>query len=352
MTMLSKLLAMSRSELKNKLQAVDTAAVKDRGLRRKFEKIRAKQGGFTLLELLVVVLILAAISGTATIMLQDTDRKNAAGAHVAMMDELSKGIQTFRVLNNAYPDVWDSLFASSGGVLTGANPLAIISTDLFETGGANLDEDVFVADDIKALNTVGIRRVRVVDTDAEPEGFATGVRTCENSRDDDGIGGLIRSKLTDVTAQNIFRVATANGCGAENNVQFANGDPVMVWAGDPQRVGVPIGASVYGSSSATNENKLIAFGIGPDSTLFSPSQLGSMSNTPVYRHVAADEYNRFIVLFNVNPTKVIMAETATPGVFAEDEQSAGGQAIFQAIIDGAGDTKDEELGELDGMRPT
>ena len=74
---------------------------------------RASHGscaGFTLLELLVVVAILAAIAGTATIALQDTDARASAAAHVAMMDELNKGVRTFRVLNkNALPNNFDSL---------------------------------------------------------------------------------------------------------------------------------------------------------------------------------------------------------------------------------------------------
>ena len=41
---------------------------------------KADQRGFTLLELLVVVAILAAIAGTATIALQDTDMRASAAA--------------------------------------------------------------------------------------------------------------------------------------------------------------------------------------------------------------------------------------------------------------------------------
>lgn len=359
MTMLSKLLAMSGSELKSTLQSVDTSAVKGRSLRRRFEKIRAKQGGFTLLELLVVVAILAAIAGTATIMLQDTDRKGAAAAHVAIMDELSKGIQTYRVLNNAYPDVWDSLFASEAGVLAGAEPLAILSTDLFlpdtdPNFPANIRVDELSEEDITALESVGIQRVRVVDTDASPA-VEFGPGSCENTTDDDGIGGLIRSKGNDVTAQNIFRIAAANGCGGGTHAVLAEEDPVMVWAGEANRVGVPLGATAYTPGvSADNTNKLVAFGIGPDSTLFTASQLGAMSTAPIYRHVAADEYNHFLVLFNLNPTKMVYdsSDDGSGSPVGEVEQSAGGQPIFQAIIDGAGDTKDEELGEFDSVRPT
>jgi len=336
MSMLQKLLGMPGEVLKSKLQAVDASAVKGRALRRKFDKIRNKQGGFTLLELLVVVAILAAIAGTATIMLQDTDRKGAAAAHVAMMDELSKGIQTFRVLNQgAYPDVWDSLLASAGGSLTtGAAPLAIINADL----AANLDfAHVLTAGEVAAMNNAGITRLRVVDTGAAVPAGYTGTGTCANNTTDTGIGGLIRDKSNDVTPQNIFRIPDANGCGAATHTTLAAGDTVVVWddtAASPQRVGVPIGAPAQ---------TLLAVGVGPDSTLFEPTRIGALSNVPVYRHVASDEYNRFVALFNLNPQIEV-----SPGVF----RSAGGEATFQAIIDGAGDTKDEELGEVDNVRTT
>jgi prepilin-type N-terminal cleavage/methylation domain-containing protein len=341
MSILSNLLAMSRAELKTRLQAIDTSAVKGRALKRKFENVRKKEGGFTLLELLVVVAILAAIAGTATIMLQDTDRKGAAAAHVAIMDELSKGIQTFRVLNQgAYPDIWDSLYANSANETTGADKLAIISDDL----DGNLEfGDALTAADLAALNNAGIHRVRVVDTGATLPATYTGVGTCDNSTGDTGIGGLIRDKGNDFTPQNIFKIVAANGCGFDDHYQLEVGSLVATWKGDPQRVGVP-----NDTAAALPDYKLVAFGVGPDSTLFNPSIIGALSNVPVYRHVANDEYNRFIVLFNTNPAVEVYDPDSNTSTF----RAGSGQASFQAIIDGAGDTKDEELGEVDNVRPT
>ncbi len=86
--------------------------------------------------------------------------------------------------------------------------------------------------------------------------------------------------------------------------------------------------------NADTADVVYAFGVGPDSTLFRPDIIGALSNVPVYRHVANNEYNRFVVLFKAAGTGV------------------KGQAIFQAIVDGAGDTKDEELGEVDNVRST
>lgn len=310
--MLTKLLAMSKAELKSKIQSIDEKAVKGRALRRQLAGMKRKEGGFTLLELLVVVAILAAIAGTATIMLQDTDRKGAAAAHVAMMDELSKGIQTFRVLNGGnYPDNWDSLLSNGTNVLAGATASGVVSDDLL----GNLTLSTINADDVAALVNVGITSTRVIDPAAQSGLCAAAT-----------IRSLITDKGNDVTAQNIFRPEDANGCGYVGNATLTAGDAAYVW-GD--------GSTANAANQRVNAavtDKLVAFGVGADSTLFNPSIIGALSNTPVYRHVTNEEYNRFIVLWNVS--------------------TAGGQATFQAIIDGAGDTKDEELGEVDNVRRT
>jgi prepilin-type N-terminal cleavage/methylation domain-containing protein len=322
-------MALSRAELKSKLQVIDASAVKGRGLRRKFEQIRRKEGGFTLLELLVVVAILAAIAGTATIMLQDTDRKASAAAHVAMMDELSKGIQTFRVLNSGrYPDRWDSLLQNTTADLEG-DPLAILSGDLtgsIEQGGAAGGNAVLTAAEAEALKSAGITRLRVVDT-GSPCGDTLATQQA-----------YINDKTNDVTAQNIYRIPDANGCGFADDATIteAGGDALMFWKGGANlnRVNAFQTGDTPDGVALTVDDRLVAFGVGPDSTLFRPDIIGALSNVPVYRHVEPDEYNRFIVLFKVSGVGV------------------NGQAAFQAIVDGAGDTKDEELGELDNVRAT
>lgn len=319
--MLNKLLAMTKAELKSKIQSIDASAVKGRALRRQLAGMKKKEGGFTLLELLVVVAILAAIAGTATIMLQDTDRKGAAAAHVAMMDELSKGIQTFRVLNAGnYPNNFDSLLHNATNVLVGATDAGMISSDL----AGNMTLGTLSAADVTALDEVGITTARVIDIAAVPPDAAAGDCATGTS-----IKALLVSKKTNVTPQNIFRPATANGCGYATDAPLAATGAAYLWGDGTvnnlanQRVNAPVDA------------RLIAFGVGPDSSLFNPSTIGALSNVPVYRHVGNTEYNRFIVLWNTG-------STATPA----------GQATFQAIIDGAGDTKDEELGEVDNVRKT
>jgi len=271
--MLNKLMAMTKAELKSKIQSIDLAAVKGRAMRRQLAGMQKKQGGFTLLELLVVVAILAAIAGTATIMLQDTDRKGAAAAHVAMMDELSKGIQTFRVLNAGnYPNNFDSLLRNTTNVMIGAVPADVISADL----AGNLTATTANAADIAALAAVGITTTRLIDPAAVPSGAAAG--DCATGA---SIKTLLLSKKSDLTPQNLFRPASANGCG------YAGASAPLVATGAQYLWGDGTPTNIANLRvNAPQDARLLAFGVGPDSSLFDPSIIGALSNSPVYRHVA------------------------------------------------------------------
>ena len=330
---LTKLMSLSGAELKKCIQAINPAQVKGRSVRRRFEKIRRKESGFTLLELLVVVAILAAIGSLGALMLQDTDRKAAAGAHVAMMGELSNAIQVYAQMHQGnYPDNWDSLFQGAAGAL-GA-PLEILSEDLYDggagaplvlsaLGGWDTTGTPVAGAEFGALSAKGITQVRVVDTGAD--GCAAGA----------DMQTLINSKLNDVVATNIYKLPIgtvaagdrSGGCGAVASTPLAAASPVLVWdtatAENADRV------------RAVVDDRLIAFGIGPSSDLFDPTQIGALAAVPVYRHVAPDEYAGFIVLFHAG------------------NQGTGTDTVrFHAIIDGAGDTQEEELGELDNTRAT
>lgn len=295
-------------------------------LRGRLAKVRQKQGGFTLLELLVVVAIIAAIAGTSTILLRDTDRQAAAAAHVAMMDELMKGIETYKKLNEeSFPSGFDSLMRNGSNTLVAATSIGAVGTDILnEDLATSLTATALTVPQAELLVAAGIKEVRVLSADT-PTGAATGT-SCAAA----DIKGLIRHKGNDVTASTIFRaINVANGCGYATNYELDDAIATQVmqtWnSAEARRVNAD--PAVVGVSQT-----LVALGIGPDTTLFDPSLRGAMTTVPVYRHVAADEYNRFIALFNVDE-----------GV---------GEVRLQAIIDGAGDTKDEELGEWDNTRPT
>ncbi len=303
----------------------------------KSKKLR-NENGFTLLELLVVVAILAAIAGTASLALKDTDARAAAAAHVAMMDELNKGIGAYRVLNkNVLPSGLDSLLEASGTNVTAATGLSILG---FPVGAGQ--DGAFVStipDDVQQIMfNGGIESLRYVDTTA-----STAEYSCTN------LERTVNSRANNVVAGNVFMSTAANGCGFGVNFNNVNsgvfqGVPNakgMFWDGGSERLTGQVDPA--GAGSDYNDENNVAYlltGIGPSSSLFDGNRIGSMTTVPVYRHVAADEYNRFIAVWNVGTYD-------DAGVI-----EAAGSIELVAIIDGALDTKEEELGEWDGTRST
>ncbi|MEM9147262.1 MAG: type II secretion system protein [Pseudomonadota bacterium] len=317
--------------------------------------IRREQGGFTLLELLVVVGIMAAIAGTATVALQDTTARASAAAHVLMMDELNEGIMTYRVLRgNAYPDNFDSLLETA----TAGSALAA-DTAPYSQLGASVSDGVDVGDLSVAaipagvtalLNDVGIQNYRIVDT------TLTGAAAPEDSAglDCSDAQALINSRSNAVVSGNIYLSPAANGCGF--SAAIADGQEAVFWSGTNERVlgsnadepAFNVDGTFDLANTAEGAKLLMVLGAGPSSDLFDASELGGLTSVPVYRHVAQDEYQRFFILFHV--ATATDTDAVPDGV--PDAYLAVDQVNIAGVVDSAGDTKEEELGEWDGTRNT
>jgi prepilin-type N-terminal cleavage/methylation domain-containing protein len=340
----------TKRNLLERFRNIDVNSIQDESLRKKARKLKGKQAGFTLLELLVVVAILAAIAGTATIALQDTDARASAAAHVAMMDELNKGVHTFRVLNkNQFPNDFDSMLGvdlTTDGDAGGA---------VFPLGGlvahASVGTLPLTAPAISNLNDIGITSLQYLDygqsTDLDGD-TVSAVDECTAAN----VVSTIASRGNAVVSNNIFMTPAANGCGATQTLVL--GDQILVWSGGYERLmgsaGIPldVGAGVVhatpGSAvtaSDIGDPVLMVVGVGPSSTLFNTNDLGGMTTVPVYRHVSETQYGRFAAIFNIGDF------TDVTGGYAVNDQ-----VTFIGVVDGAGDTKEEELGEWDGTRNT
>jgi hypothetical protein len=194
----------------------------------------------------------------------------------------------------------------------------------------------------------GVQQI-LVDGGIDELRYAMNVNTSNPEGDGDcsDISALIASRGNDVVAGNIFLSPDANGCGSsfpldpDETADDANDPAALFWAGGTERLtGQQDPAGAETDYNATNNYAYLLLGIGPACTLFDTNTLGGMTTVPVYRHVKANEYNRFMSVWNVGTYD------------ADGDIVAAASAELVAIIDGALDTKEEELGEWDGTRNT
>ncbi|WP_309386441.1 prepilin-type N-terminal cleavage/methylation domain-containing protein [Cerasicoccus frondis] len=296
---------------------------------------RKHAAGFTLLELLVVVAILAAVAGTASIALKDTDARASAAAHVAMMDELNKGVHTYRVLTrNSFPNQFDSLMElgtdTTDAVRAGST--ATSGDELLGWDAGDADAAFALnADAVGVLGDAGITDLMYIDTAGDPA----------DDGDCSDVNDLIASRGNAVVSNNIFMTPDANGCGSIE--ALVDGSVVTVWTGGNERLTGQEDPAGDGSAYNADGNPVyLMVGVGPSSTLFNTGELGGMTTVPVYRHVGPTQYGRFIAIFEIGTWDSAEA----------DGYEVIDQIEFITVVDGALDTKEEELGEWDGTRNT
>jgi len=163
----------------SKFRAADVSIIKDEKLRAKAQKLQAKQGGFTLLELLVVITLLATLATAALVAYEGIGENADAAAAANNIIVSESSIRNFRAVEDVYPNQWDNL-ANLDGTVDGTNATvtagtdptgaaALLAGDTLETFGAwtIADTDAAAAQATwdavaNALNSVGINELQTL----------------------------------------------------------------------------------------------------------------------------------------------------------------------------------------------
>jgi prepilin-type N-terminal cleavage/methylation domain-containing protein len=129
--------------------------------------------GLTLLELIVVLAILVALSGLVIPLVQGLGYQTNASTNAAVVGDVNRSVGTFQTRFDKYPNEWDSLLNSSDAPfsklhpsLTAASPQILQTTALTETQA-------------RSLKDMGIHQLRIHDESATvaPNTTGTGVLT-------------------------------------------------------------------------------------------------------------------------------------------------------------------------------
>jgi prepilin-type N-terminal cleavage/methylation domain-containing protein len=156
----------------SKFRAADVSIIKDEKLRAKAQKLQAKQGGFTLLELLVVITLLATLA-TAALVAYDGLGENASEAATAnALLAAESAVRNYRAIESRYPNQWDNLANLNGEALVDASGAGNANTNGQLLSGETMkvlgqwkvpQDDKVLAKVAESLAEVGIDEFQTID---------------------------------------------------------------------------------------------------------------------------------------------------------------------------------------------
>lgn len=296
------------------------------------EKTLQKQG-FTLLELVIVIAILAVIGGAALVSYDGLDQKAAKSQATFNLAAIDKGVRLFKVVGGDYPSNLDLLTLSDTtvGDVTGEEAVAATAGGFFsritrELEGA--DNNKATSDGsmhfFKATATIadsfaeaGIETLRGI---AAASDTATAFDIANRAFDDPNFGvGTSVAMAADV----VLPIIKSKNLGAADSSLLEN---------------------ITGLDSDTT-HIVVALGLGNNATIVSDNigvNSASFSEAPFYSDVASTEYGRFILLFHV-------ASDANANDTIEDGEVFS-SVRFVGALDAEGNWLDQEFSDSVGTK--
>ncbi len=234
---------------------------------------RPVRAGFTLIELVVVLIIIATIAGFVIPQIGMISRTSDMAATAKTQSDLSSNIQLFFTLQKRYPQGFDSLLDTSGALYSADTTNADTQTRGLPYSGADgtrLQAQLTATNLTNATNAEYMRSFTrsgfdwVYDHD-------TAVINANNSA-------------------NTFRglIADANGTGntAPTSINIA------------EVTGTALLAKLVPQGLQANRERIVAVGIGPKNSAISKT----LTNSPTYPGADGKYYARYIAYFKVYAT--------------------------------------------------
>ena len=356
------------------------------------QKINKKQGGFTLLELLVVVGIIAIIGGAMISSFAGNEDKAARGVATQSLAGVENSIRIFVNTNDTLPNNLESLVCapysatsvvttavwapaavttndSADALLTTtadtATSVAAVATTAYKFGGISNVSGIgggmskklaekfvgtnLTAQEVTEFTDRGLLNLRYAIAEACDDDNTT-TATLTNVNGTTGPFGDTTTTLADIDIPNqAFSDprpddATSfkfRGVGFEGDVALAA--PVLMWykGSDVTDAAGAVTASGYNNVKigAGAHDRILAFGIGGDSDLVGPDS--AFGKAPFYGQVGKDKFAHYIGLFNTGTYTHNGTAWVIPG---------SSSVNIQAVVDARGDFLDEEFAEFAGQK--
>ncbi len=272
------------------------------------KKVRKPRGGFTLLELLVVIGILAIISGGMLVAYVGLEDSASAGHDAFNAAGIDRAVRTYKSVNTTYANSLDSLHNNLGaGALL----------DRLDNGlsGRLIMSVVAVGEEI-ALSNVGI--TSVIDADFAGPPSPPGQYDNDADFTNDTFTSSV-NRLFDFTA----------GLGGVGVVRIiAAADSVAIV--DPAVAGGELHLKLGLNPVGPTPDRIVALGLGNNCSMIDATGVtqGALASAPFAR-VNPDRYGRFVLLYQITNGAAVLTDAVFVGVL--DSQGRLSEEAYNAF---------------------
>ncbi|MDO9394891.1 MAG: prepilin-type N-terminal cleavage/methylation domain-containing protein [Methylotenera sp.] len=290
------------------------------------KKIMKKEQGFTLLELLVVITLLAILSVGALVAYDgvgDNAQATAAANNTAGAD---RSIRTYRAIELKYPSQWDNLVAKDG-----TTPVFLAANTTAAFGKVTLPAGAFTTAVASRLEAVGITDIQT--RLAAPK---TGVIDPNLQHNEGAVGAdVVEEAVTALTNISVMPAFTTAACTV-GGAAISRLDGAALSAADSARLNI-INDSLEGDEC----HFVVAVGFGHDAAHSTAASSVAVSTAPTYVSKdinPAKNYARYVALFHMG------TEDATAGDVTLADLKAKPTLI--AVVDTEGKVIDESIAKM------
>lgn len=343
------------------LDAQAIASIQDRKMRDQALKLKGKQGGFTLLELLVVVAVLAIVAGTilgGITGVEDRSASSSASNSIAAVESL---VKAYRGQGTVLNDLDSLMQAECTGCVSGTTPSASTLTGATTMGSTVLGAKLIgttpnkgkitslsiPAGGVDALRNAGITNLRYLEARAMDD---TTVACGTDVSPESGLAFPCDKVFTaiDIPGRMFDPPNGSNrGRGFSASLPASTALNLPVWKRGSLTNGSPDNRKI----GAGKEDVLVALGFGNNVIVGSSGTRPQVNSAPAYGNLQTSyAYNRYLTLWNVGIATANSAVADTTDYPDTSTMTASTIATFVAVVDTRGDFLDEEFAEGSGQK--